>query len=134
MKGLRSFTIKAVTSGPGIAPIFSSPNQSHSGISGECDFEDELTDWRTLQDRGLLLYRDSIMVRCQLESGSDFQEALISLHLKDGDVNIEVFLYKDTNKMSITSQVTALELFGRDPRELQFKDRIALLSEMLQKL
>jgi hypothetical protein len=51
--------------------------------------------------------------------------------LKDGDVNIEVFLYRDTNKMSITSQVTAVELFGRDPRELHFKDRIALLSEML---
>ena len=36
--------------------------------------------------------------------------------------------------MSITSQVTALELFGRDPREIQFKDRIVLLSEMLSKL
>ena len=36
--------------------------------------------------------------------------------------------------MSITSSVSSVELFGRDPRELNFKDRVALLHEMLQKL
>jgi hypothetical protein len=56
------------------------------------------------------------------------------MHLKDGEVNIEVYLFRDTQKMSITSSVNSVELFGRDPRDLNFRDRIALLHEMLQKL
>ena len=53
------------------------------------------------------------------------------MHLKDGEVNIEVYLFRDTQKMSITSSVNSVELFGRDPRDLNFRDRIALLHEML---
>ena len=54
--------------------------------------------------------------------------------MKEGEVNIEVYLFRDVQKMSITSSVSSVELFGRDPRELNFKDRVALLHEMLQKL
>lgn len=96
--------------------------------------DDSMIEWRSLQEKGLLLYRDTLEVRCALENRADHQEALISLHLKDGEVNIEVYLFRDIQKMSITSSVSSIELFGRDPRELNFKDRITLLYEMLQKL
>jgi len=49
-------------------------------------------------------------------------------------VNIEVFLYNDTQKMSITSNVSAIELFGREPTDIPFNERITLLSTMLEKL
>ena len=49
-------------------------------------------------------------------------------------MNIEVFLYNDAQKMSITSNVSAVELFGREPTDIPFNERIALLSTMLEKL
>ena len=36
--------------------------------------------------------------------------------------------------MSITSNVTSLELFGRDPLDIAFYERITLLQTMLEKL
>ena len=36
--------------------------------------------------------------------------------------------------MSITSNVTSLELFGRDPLDITFYERINLLQTMLEKL
>jgi len=59
------------------------------------------------------------------------EQGLISLYLKQNLVNIEVYLYRDTQKMSITSTVGALELFGREPNEIPFNERIDLLNNML---
>jgi hypothetical protein len=78
---------------------------------GEERYEESLLEWRSLQDRGVLLYRDTLKVRCNLEGRSETQEALISLHLKEREIQIEVFLYRDSQKMSITSSVGAYELF-----------------------
>ena len=36
--------------------------------------------------------------------------------------------------MSITSSVNAIELFGRDPTEIEFNERIKHLKQMLEKL
>ena len=49
-------------------------------------------------------------------------------------MNIEVYLFNDAQKMSITSNVTSLELFGRDPLDIAFYERITLLRTMLEKL
>jgi hypothetical protein len=43
-------------------------------------------------------------------------------------------LYNDEQKMSITSSVNAVELFGRDPIEIEFNERIKHLKGMLEKL
>jgi hypothetical protein len=53
--------VKASTSGPGLN---SSISPNNSSVGEDIEFEDELVEWRTLQDRGLLLYRESILVRC----------------------------------------------------------------------
>ena len=66
------------------------------------------TEWRSLQEMGLLLYRDVKFVRTNFdnvsggskklgegEEGETMQETLISLYLKEDQVNIEVFLYND---------------------------------------
>ena len=67
------------------------------------------TEWRSLQEKGLLLYRDVKFVRTNFdnvsggskklgaegEEGETMQETLISLYLKEDQVNIEVFLYND---------------------------------------
>ena len=39
-------------------------------------------------------------------------------------VNIEVTLHKEPSKMSIASSVQAFDLFGEDPNNLTFKDRV----------
>lgn len=62
------------------------------------------------------------------------QESLISLYLKDDQVSIEVFLYNDEEKMSINTNVSALELFGREPGDISFSERVSLLDQMLEKL
>ena len=62
------------------------------------------------------------------------QESLISLYLKNDMVNIEVFLYQDEQKMSINTNVSAAELFGRDPSDISFSERVSLLDSMLEKL
>ena len=49
-------------------------------------------------------------------------------------MNIEVFLYQDEQKMSINTNVGAIELFGREPNEISFSERISLLDSMLEKL
>jgi len=63
------------------------------------------TEWRSLQEKGLLLYREVKCVRTNFESLATkkvttseeqmMQESLISLYLKNDMVNIEVFLYQD---------------------------------------
>ena len=53
---------------------------------------------------------------------------MVSFYLKDENVMIEVFLYHEAKQMSITSNVSAIELFGRDPTEIDFSERIKHLS------
>ena len=106
---------------------------------GTAEDQNQLDEWKILQERGLLLYRDCIVVRCNFENDEQLadeteQQSLISLYLKDDQVNIEVFLYNDAQKMSITSNVSAIELFGREPIDIPFNERITLLRTMLEKL
>ena len=61
-------------------------------------------------------------------------ESLITLYLKNGQVNIEVFLFKDKDKMSITSNVQATEIFDQDPLSINFVRRLNLLNQMLDRL
>ena len=49
-------------------------------------------------------------------------------------MNIEVFLYNDEQKMSINTNVQALKLFGREPVDISFTERVQLLDSMLEKL
>lgn len=108
------------------------------------------TEWRSLQDKGLLLYRGVKLVRTNFYNIVDeensklsditgnrdekVQESLISLYLKEDQVTIEVFLYKDEEKMSINTNVGAIELFGREPNDIEFSERVTLLDSMLEKL
>ncbi len=90
------------------------------------------------------MYRDVKCVRTNFENLANkkqvateeqmMQESLISLYLKNDMVNIEVFLYQDEQKMSINTNVSAQELFGRDPNDISFSERVALLDTMLEKL
>jgi len=68
------------------------------------------------------------------EEVEEVQESLISFYLKDNHINIEVFLFNDEDKMSINTNVQALDLFGRDPSDIPFSERITLLDSMLEKL
>jgi hypothetical protein len=93
-----------------------------------------IDEWRGTSDNGLLLYRDTVELRCLLNSDvEESQRAMATFYLKDGIVNIEVFLY-DGRNMSITSSVTAVELFGEEPSTVCFADRIKHLSNMLDRL
>lgn len=49
-------------------------------------------------------------------------------------MNIEVFLYNDEQKMSINTNVQAMKLFGREPADISFTERVSLLDSMLEKL
>ena len=90
-----------------------------------------IDEWKSTLDKGLLLYRDSIDVRCYFNQKDDTfeeQKSMVSFYLKDENVMIEVFLYHEAKQMSITSTVSAIELFGRDPTEIDFSERIKHLS------
>jgi hypothetical protein len=69
-----------------------------------------------------------------VEGVEEVQESLISFYLKDELINIEVFLFNDEDKMSINTNVQALELFGREPGDIPFNERVTLLDSMLDKL
>jgi hypothetical protein len=60
-------------------------------------------------DRGELLYRNVYTVRCVFEGQSESEhDALISFYVKkDLYISVEVFLFKETQKMSIASQVSS---------------------------
>jgi hypothetical protein len=48
------------------------------------------------------------------------QQSLITVYKKQDQVNIEVFLYQDEQNLSITSNVSVTDLFGKDPLEISF--------------
>ena len=54
--------------------------------------------------------------------------------MKDGQINIEVLFIDGGAGMSITSNVSAHELFSREPLEMPFSERIILLDQLLEKL
>jgi hypothetical protein len=57
-----------------------------------------------LDQRGSLLFRDFFIVRCHFEGQEETEsESLISLYQNMEVLNVEVFLYKDQEKMSIAS-------------------------------
>jgi hypothetical protein len=94
-----------------------------------------VTDWRdSLRERGALLYRNVFTLRCVFDGAEETaQEGVITLYLKDESVNIEVALYKELSKMSIASTVHAQDLFGDDPMAIPFRERIGLLTSMMEK-
>lgn len=94
-----------------------------------------ISDWRDSPgEKGTLLYRNIFIVRCIFDGAEETsQESVITLYLKDMNVNIEVSLYKEQSKMSIASSVHALDLFGDDPMSIPFKERIVLLNSMMEK-
>ena len=60
--------------------------------------------------------------------------ALVSLHIKDRIVNIEVFLHKN-GKISVTSVVEVDQLFqGEDPRDMSPQERQKVIRQLLEKL
>ena len=94
-----------------------------------------ISDWRDIPgEKGILLYRNIFTVRCIFNGSEEApQESVITLYLKDHNVNIQVSLYKEQSKMSIASSVLAVDLFGEDPMSIPFKDRINLLNSMMEK-
>jgi len=54
-------------------------------------------DWRDNQgEKGILLYRNIFVVRCIFDGAEETsQESVITLYLKEMNVNIEVSLYKE---------------------------------------
>jgi hypothetical protein len=46
------------------------------------------------------------------------------MYLRDKQVNIEVTLYNDEAKTSIAASHHAEDLFGEDPMEIPFRERV----------
>jgi len=92
-------------------------------------------DWRDVPgEKGTLLYRNVFPVRCIFDGAEETPlPSVITLYLKDQNVNIEVSLYNNDSKMSIASSVHALELFRENPLQIPFKERITLLNSMMEK-
>lgn len=49
-------------------------------------------------------------------------------------MNVEVFLYRENQKMSIASQVSAQDLFGADCQGLSYVQKVEMLDNMMEKL
>jgi hypothetical protein len=83
-------------------------------------------DWREIykSDKGTLLYRQIIPVRCHFAENPDMnlQETIVTIYHHNSYLNIEVLLYKDASKMSIAASTPAHDLFGIDPSKLSFKE------------
>ena len=92
-------------------------------------------DWRNVsREKGLLLYRNVFMVRCIFNGGEEVaQESVVTLYLNDQMVNIEVSLYNEPSRMQIASSVHCLDLFGEDPSQVPFKERIGHLDNMMSR-
>lgn len=64
-------------------------------------------------------------------------ESLISFYERKGEggsISVEVFLYRESQKMSIASQVSSSELFGGDYHSLSYFQKIEMLDQMMEKL
>jgi hypothetical protein len=89
-------------------------------------------------ERGELFYRNVFTVRCCFDSNIEKEhESLISFYERKGDggsISVEVFLYRESQKMSIASQVSSAELFGNDYNSLSYFEKIDMLDQMMEKL
>jgi hypothetical protein len=92
-------------------------------------------DWRNVsREKGLLLYRNVFMVRCIFNNNEEVaQDSVVTLYLKDQMVNIEVSLYNEPSRMQIASSVHCVDLFGEDPTQVPFKERISHLDNMMSR-
>ena len=64
-------------------------------------------------------------MRCIFDGAHEAsQDSVVTLYLKEDNVNIEVSLYNEPSRMSIASQVHSFDLFGEDPMLIPFKERI----------
>ena len=126
---------QAATGSEVVDPRASSPMSRASNYVEQPTDAAMVSDWRDSPgEKGTLLYRNIFIVRCIFDGAEETsQESVITLYLKDMNVNIEVSLYKEQSKMSIASSVHALDLFGDDPMSIPFKERIVLLNSMMEK-
>lgn len=113
-------------------------SHTSSKYSGLVDAEGEAGnqfDWRDYAgEKGALLFRNIYHVRCITDGSEPVpKESVITLYLKEQVVQMEVLLYNDPSKMSIASEVNAIELFGEEPMNIPFKDRVTLLNSMMEK-
>lgn len=49
------------------------------------------------------------------------------MYLKDGNVNVEVNLYKEVSKISIASSINALDLFGDNPELIPLSEQVDII-------
>ena len=77
----------------------------------------------------MLIYRDVVILRISNQSLTEQEkeegkfvekEVLTSLYHKNKIINIEVFFYQETEKMSIIGSMDAFELFQNDPKNVPF--------------
>lgn len=73
-------------------------------------------------------------VRCLFDGTAETsQDGIITLYFKDPNVNVEVCLYRELSRISIASTVHSFDLFGEDPTLIPFRERIALLNNMMER-
>lgn len=108
-----------------------------------------IESFKQLQERGLLLYRETQFVRVSeslaVDEVSDSQAnstefkdcravmALCSLHIKERAVSIEVFLYKQS-KVCVTSSIDVEQLFLGNPLELSHTMRNRFIRQIMERL
>ncbi len=84
------------------------------------------------------MYRNIFTVRCVFENKKEKEhQSLISFYEKKGDssiISVEVFLYRETQKMSIASQVSSQDLFGSEYMTLSYMQKVEMLDLMMEKL
>ncbi|CDW76064.1 UNKNOWN [Stylonychia lemnae] len=86
-------------------------------------------------ERGNLLYRNVYVVRCIFDSREEQeQQSIISFYQKRDAMQVEVYLYKDHQKMSIASQVSSQDLFGADYQDFTYQQQIQMLDQMMERL
>ena len=81
------------------------------------------------------MYRNIYHVRWVVNTQDPVaRQSVVTLYLKDQIVQMEVIMFEDSNKMSIGSEINAAILFGDDPHELTFKERVSIVNEIMRKL
>lgn len=111
------------------------PESPESKYSNQIEQTGDQLDWRDSPgEKGTLLYRNVYHVRWVADgSEPEPRESVITLYLKEQVVQMEVLPYQDPAKMSIGSEINAIALFGEDPLGMQFKDRVTVLNNMMEK-
>lgn len=108
-----------------------------------------IESFKQLQERGLLLYRETQFVRVSdslaaeevqdsQANSTEFKDcravmALCSLHIKERVVTIEVFLYRQS-KFCVTSSIDVEQLFLGNPLELSHTMRNKFIRQIMERL